>query len=586
MKRVCFCMAICVLAAGLATAANPEAERAFRQGQRLERAGRTLEAFEAYRRAAELEPAEPRYAMSRELARQRAAFPFANAGVRLLDQRRYAEAAQELGRAAEIDPNSDFIKQELARAREAAGVSQPAPGDAGGADPEPVLAPEPPLRLHPRDLRRSWDMRGDVRTIYNAVGAAYGIQFGFDDSVTAMSVRFRVDDADFAEAVRVLTAITNTMVAPLAPRDAIVATDSVQKHALLDRLVLANLPVEGLTDPAEINEVAAMLRSVLEMRYVQPDIRHKVIVVRDTAPRVLAAQAVVESLNAGRPQVLLELQTLQVFKHWQWELGIATNYTTSAFKLSPVNDVVESGSTVPLPQLFGNATPLAGAVAGQPLAAFGAGQSRFGITLPGITLRAALSKSVLRNISFLTVRAGENQPAAFLVGTRYPIVNTQFAPILFSDSVQQQQQAGTLINPFPSFTFEDLGVKVRVTPLRVHDEREVTLRVEAQTRALTGEVVNSVPTISNREADQTVRVFDGQPTIISGIVAQDEQRSFSGAPLLGQVPVLSYLFGDKFTSGSETEIIMVLTPHIVKPPAYTAEGIYLPTNYVPVAPPK
>lgn len=580
MKRICFCLVVVLAAGGLALAANREAERAFGEGRKLERAGKVVEAFEAYRRAAELEPNDIRFIMAREVARQHAAFRFASAGVLLVDQRRYAEAIRELEQAAKIDPSNDFVKQELERARQA--VAPPAPAETEALT-EPVLAPEPPLKLYPKPGRRSWDLRGDVRALYLAVGAEYGIRFTFDESVpAARTVRFRVDNADFADAIRVLTAITGTLAAPLEPQQAVVAADTVEKHAQFERIVLAELPVEDLT-PEETNEVVAAVRNVLDLRFIQQNTRRKVITVRDTAPKVTAAEQIVAALAAGRPQVVIELQTLEVFKTWSRDLGLNLFYQTLAFKLSPVTTNAQTGAPIPLTQLFGQAQPLAGTARTQALATFGGGQSLFGITLPDGTLQASLNQSVRRGISILTMRAADNLPALFTVGSRYPIINASFSPILYSSAIQQQQQAGTLINPFPSFTFEDLGIKVKVTPLRVHDDREVTLKVEAQTRALTGQTFNGVPSISNRQSEQTIRVLDGQPTVISGIMQGSERTSLSGAPHLAQLPVLQYLFGAKSGSRDDSEIIMILTPHIVKAPPYTRQAIYLPTNYVPVA---
>lgn len=132
MKRIGLFLALLLMAAGLCQAANQQAERAFREGRKQERAGKVVEAFEAFRRAAELEPNNTAYVLAREVARQNAAFRFANAGIRLFDRGLYAEAIHELEQAAKIDPSNDFVKQELSRAREAA------------APPTTAQAPEAP----------------------------------------------------------------------------------------------------------------------------------------------------------------------------------------------------------------------------------------------------------------------------------------------------------------------------------------------------------------------------------------------------------------------------------------------------------
>jgi Flp pilus assembly secretin CpaC len=105
-------------------------------------------------------------------------------------------------------------------------------------------------------------------------------------------------------------------------------------------------------------------------------------------------------------------------------------------------------------------------------------------------------------------------------------------------------------------------------------------------RALTGENLNGVPTISNRDTDQIVRVRDGEPTLISGILSRSEQSSMAGLPLLGEMPVLRYLFGQRSSDLAETELIILLTPHILRePPGALAqrETIPWPSDYIPIA---
>jgi len=352
----------------------------------------------------------------------------------------------------------------------------------------------------------------------------------------------------------------------------------------LERLVIKTIDAGGLNSPEQVNEVANVLRAVLDMRYVQPSLQRKVITVRDTAAKVEAAERLIRLLSVSRPEVLLQVETLQVDTRKSLQLGLNLNVQSTVFKLSPLG-TVQTGFPVPLPQLLGRRPPSAGGSGTAPLVAFGGGQSLFALGLPGLLFRAALSESVARSISTQTVRIADSLTSTLLIGERYPIVNASFSPIYFSSAIQQQSQAGTLINPFPSFTFEDLGVKLRVTA-RIHAEGDVTLRIEAQVRALTGENLNGVPTISNRDTDQIVRVRDGEPTLISGILSRSEQSSMAGLPLLGEMPVLRYLFGQRSSELAETELIILLTPHILRePPDALArrETIPWPANYIPIA---
>lgn len=566
-----------------AVAADRQAERADRDGRRLEQQGKLREALEAYTRAAELAPRDPRFILHREMARQRAAFLHVSSGLRLMRRKQYAAAVREFEQAQEIDPSNDFTKQELARAREAAGLAETRREALEATQAGPELAPL--LGLRPRPVRRSWDLRGEPRALYLALGAAYGIQFEFDDPVPSASARLRLEEADFSTAIRVLTAITNTFVAPLEERVAIVTADTTQKKQEFERQVLKTLMVGELATPEEINEVANVLRTVLEMPLVQPSLRQKMITVRGTWAKVQAAERLLRVLAVGRPEVLLELETLEVHTRRARELGLLALPQFTLFKLSPLEGQVQSGVAVPLPQLLGRAPAAAGAASQRPLAAFGGGRTSFGLTLPSADFRARLSESLVRGISTLTVRAGDNQTATFLVGERYPIINATFSPIFFSGAIEQQQRQGTLINPFPSFTFEELGIKLRLTA-RIHGDGEISLKVEAQVRSLTGQVFNGLPTLSNRQTEQIVRVRDGQPTLITGILSREERHSLAGTPFLAEAPVLGYLFGQRSQEAAETDVLLVVTPHIFRePPGALAarETIPLPSNYVPIA---
>ena len=363
-----------------------------------------------------------------------------------------------------------------------------------------------------------------------------------------------------------------------------VALDNPPKRMEFERLVFKTIDAGGLSSPEQVNEVANVLRAVLDMRYVQPSLQRKVISIRDTAGKVEAADRLIRLLSVSRPEVLLQVEVLQVDTRKSLQLGLNLSVQSTVVKLSPLG-TVQTGFPVPLPQLLGRRPASAGGSRTVPLAAFGGGQSLFGLALPGAQFRAALSESVVRSISTQTVRIADTLTSTLLIGERYPIVNASFSPIYFSSAIQQQAQAGTLINPFPSFMFEDLGVKLRVTA-RIHVEGDVTLRVEAQVRALTGENLNGVPTISNRETDQIVRVRDGEPTLISGILSRSEQCSMAGLPLLGEMPVLRYLFGQRSSELTETELIILLTPHILRQPPDTLarrETIPWPSHYIPIA---
>ncbi len=590
----------------LLSAGTKEARSAWKRGLKAERAGDYAAALEAYTDASREDPQNIQYLTRREVARQRAAFRRVTEGLRMMERARYPDAAREFAAALELDPSNEFARRQKEEAVGRAfvpvpdlparstdsepckgGDGQPEPAQGAGRPPASALrwfgqCPSYVMALRPRPLKRAWDLRGDTRALYLALGAAYGIRFEFDEELGQRQVRLRLPEADFGEALRVLGQIVNTFVAPLDEQTAIVAPGTPAKRQQYERQVLKILDVSQLATPESLNEVANILRAVLEMRFVAVSVPQKVITVRDTPAKVMAAEEVVRTLARERPEVLVELQIVEVNRQRARELGLLPPQQTALTKLSNKGPA-QSGNAVPLSQIFGRASPDAGGALSQGLATFGGGKTFFGLTIPASNFRATLSGSLLRSLTSLQLRGTENLPASVLIGSRFPIINASFSAIFLTGQALNLQQSGQLINPFPSFTFEDLGVKLKMTP-RVHGDREVTLALEMQTRSLAGDSFNGVPGIATREFQGQVRLGDGQTAIITGLLTREERRSLAGLPAVGGLAGLGSLFSQVNSGRDGSEVLMLLTPHLLRlsPERLSSETIPFPTDYVPV----
>jgi len=119
--------------------------------------------------------------------------------------------------------------------------------------------------------------------------------------------------------------------------------------------------------------------------------------------------------------------------------------------------------------------------------------------------------------------------------------------------------SGSIQTPYPGSEYVDLGVKVKATP-SVHENNEVTLQLEFEIRALSGTNVNGIPIITNRTLTQTVRLHEGEPSMIAGLLDHEETKSLSGIPGLANVPGAGYTFGNRDNTGNETELLIVVTP--------------------------
>jgi len=115
------------------------------------------------------------------------------------------------------------------------------------------------------------------------------------------------------------------------------------------------------------------------------------------------------------------------------------------------------------------------------------------------------------------------------------------------------------ISPYPGFQYEDLGLKVRATP-RLHADNEVTLQLEIELRARSGNSFNGIPVISNTTVEQTVRLKENETTLISGILQTERQRGTSGWPGLGQLPLTGRVASSRSRNDQERELLILITP--------------------------
>jgi type II secretory pathway component GspD/PulD (secretin) len=173
-----------------------------------------------------------------------------------------------------------------------------------------------------------------------------------------------------------------------------------------------------------------------------------------------------------------------------------------------------------------------------------------------------LNESQLQSLQHVTLRAAQGKDATVNLGSRYPIINASFAPIFNTPAISQAIGNNSFIAPVPSFTYEDLGITLKVKP-SVHGDSDVSMNVELKVRSLTGASTNGVPVIGNREYTGSINVRNDQAAVVAGQITLTEQRSLSGIPGIGQAPVLSRAVASNTKEKDEDEMLVVITPHII-----------------------
>jgi general secretion pathway protein D len=526
------------------------ARAAFRAGQKAERKDDLAAAFEAYKRACDKDPSNPAYIFRRELVRQ----AYASLLVR---QGKFAEAHV-------VDPTNEFAQQQANRLEHP--LPEPEPRPLRSRSRQPSEDTTPPLALMPKSVRKSWDLRGDTKALYLAIGEAYGIHFDFEDEIQPLKTHLMLGESDFSEAVMAVGLLTKSFAAPLTPKIALVAPDTSVKHQQYERQCFRVFDASELGPDAAITEAGNVLRNLLEMKWVQVNLAHREIMVRDETARVIQAAEILRSLSLGQAQTVVEFQLLEVSTSRMRTLGILPTQTLS---MTPLGTHIGPFPTTP------------GTVTGG-VASFGGGSTLMAVTMPSATAQAVFSDAKTRTLQDLLVRGSDSQPASFTIGERYPIVTA----VVTYAAAQSTAGSNTGIpgNSVPSFNYVDIGLKVKITP-HVHGDGDITLTLESTSTAIGTVDANGNPTIENREFSSQMRLREGETVILSGMRIQSSSLTVSGLPGLTDIPGLGLLFGQKAKDLEDDDLLMIVTPHLIRLGAgqmASSPTIAAPEHTVPV----
>ncbi|HTA44181.1 MAG TPA: type II and III secretion system protein [Bryobacteraceae bacterium] len=404
--------------------------------------------------------------------------------------------------------------------------------------------PLPPPSLKGKPGLQDFDLSGPPRTLFDQVAQRFGIQTVYDGDYPASGqpVRFRVPGVDFREALHDLEAVTNSFVVPISSSLVIVAQDTPQKRNDLEQTMYLTVPVPTAMTTAELTEIGQAVKQATNVDKLALDTTHGEILIRDRVSRALPAQALIEQLVSNRPQVMIELEFLDVSDSDLMNYGFNVTNQFSAIYLGKIlNNVVT------FPQ---------GVTA---LLTFGGGKTLIGLSVAQASAMFNQSISSARNLYRAQARSVDGQAATFHVGEKYPIITQQYA-----GSVAPGQQ-GNVFAPPPSFTYENLGLEVKVTP-RIHGTDDVTLAVETTFELLTGSAVNSIPIIGRREVKTQVRLLDGEWAIVGGLMSSTDSKARSGFWGLSQIPLLGNLFTQTSTDKERANVLIAMRPHLLSLP--------------------
>jgi len=568
-----------------------EARKQFSAGTKLASAGKTDAAFEKFKTASQLDPRSVEYATACELTRQQLVMEALDQGNKALLAKNEVVATAEFRRALEFDPTNEFARQRL---RDAIWAEDSASGRT-----LQVVQKSIEIALAPESTRRDFHFKGDARTLLTQVARAYGITATVDDSVRSRALRFDIDHVTFAEAMEAATRVTKTFWIALSGSQMYVVADTPENRRNFERLAIRTFYLSNIVTPQELTELVNALRVILDIRFISQNAAQSTITVRAPQPVVEAASQLVESLAGGRPQVMLDVRVYQVSSSLVRKLGMQLPNQFTMFNLSPallasvtgtsaqnlVNQLIASGGInqansqaiqALLAQLQQSSLS---SILTTPFATFGGGLTLMGVNeTPPLTGNFQVNESDVRSLEHVNLLASQNTPSLLRIGERYPLVNATFAPIYNTAAISQVIGNQSYVAPFPSFSFEDLGFNLKATPI-IHSNTDVSLKIELNIRTLGAQSVNGIPIILNREYSGSITLKNEESGVVAGLISKADSRSLSGYPFLSRVPGVSYAASVHDKNVNDDELLVVMTPHIVRMAKEEGITVQLPMGH-------
>jgi tetratricopeptide (TPR) repeat protein len=563
-----------------------EAHEAYARGVKLHEHRRLEDALEQFRKASELVPQDMQFLTAHEMVKAKLVFDHVERGNSLLLQDAREPAAAEFRAALNLDPDNQFVQERLEEATRQQ-VTVP---------PDPLLArvsESDEIHLQPSDDRATFHFTGDARSLFAQIAAAYKVTVQFDDSVPNRRVTFNVDDLDFFTALRLAGQVSKTMWAALDSHQFLLLADNAENHKQYDRMSLRTIRVPPHSTPQETTELINVIRNTLELRFVSPGQTADVLEVRGPQRAVDACAELVRQLDNEKPQVMLDVRVYQISHQLTRNVGVHIPNTFNLYNIPAValaglggqniqqliNQLIASGGinqagSSSLAGLLAQLTGQQNSIFSQPLATFGGGLTLMGLSLDHLAAQLSVNESWVRTLDELSMRAGQGTDATFHLGERFPIQNASYAPIYNSPQISTVLGNQSYVPPFPSVSYEDLGLQIKAKPT-VQGDGSISLQLELQVRSLTGQSNNGVPVISNREYKGSVRLNDGEPTFLAGEISQTDTKSMSGIPGLGLVPLFNMAMVTNTKEEDQDELMIAITPHVLSNFERSAPAIWI-----------
>ncbi|MCR4395661.1 MAG: tetratricopeptide repeat protein [Candidatus Saccharicenans sp.] len=506
---------------------------AYKQGNQAEMNKDYDEAIKYYEQALIQNPKETVYRLALFRAKAAAAISSVEKARQLLSEGQKDEALNAYKKALSYDPSNRLILEEY---RKVAGLKPPV------EEKRREIVIEQPVKLKaPAEKLKLRFTDASLKAIFQAVGRFTGINFLFDEQFRDLPVSIDLTDMTLEQGLNSLCLSGRAFYRIIDEKTVIIVPDNPQKRNQYEINAIKTIYLSNLNAQDVQNSLVSILRTQYKAPTIIVDKNRNSITIRDN-PRIVAlAEKMLRSWDKPKGEVVIDLEIMEVSRQKLQTLGTQFGQSYAGLRYTGA-ELPESGW---LP-LEGIDFSLAG---------------NYQITLPSVLLQFLETDTDTKIIAQPRLRGVDSEQINYMVGQKVPIPQTTFSPIA-AGGVSQQ--------PIVSYTYQDVGIEVNIKP-RLHQEKEVSLELEIKITSIGGKGIADIPIISTREVKNVIRLRDGETNLLAGLLRDEERKSLKGIAGLKNLPILGNLFSSTDRTVEQTDVILTITPHIIRTMPLTDE---------------
>ncbi len=538
---------ILVLVSGACASAGRDAARSAA-------AGEWEAAVEYYQRALADDPQRPEYRIGLERATINASRSHIAAGRAFEAQDNLSAALREYRVASELDASNSEVAARAARLdllirERIEAARRPPPIEAMRGQARRETAAPPLLNPVSRDPL-VLDFRGSLQDLIDVIGDLTRINVSYDEQFQDREVTIRIDGLTLEETLDHVLTINQSFYKVLNSRAIMVIPETPQKRGQYAEQVIRTFFVSH-ADVQELSQLLSQIVRAPQMAVqpaVIPNMVANTITIRATTEVAEIIERVIAANDKPAAEVVIDVEILEINRETAQRYGLNLSEYALAGVFSP--EVAPPGAAA-------SDTEGSSSLFNLNTISQGVSTADFYLGVPSAVVRFLETDSETKLIAKPQLRGQEGQTMTLNLGEDIPVPSTAFTAIA---------AGGAAVNPLTSFTYRPVGVIVEMTP-RVTYEDEIILElvVENSTLGANIEVAGtSLPTFGSRRVETTLRLRDGEQHLLAGLIREEDRSTLRGFPGILGVPVLRSLFGDTDKAVRATEIVMLLTPRVVR----------------------